>query len=263
MKVRFVLEMLEDKLVIKNVKRADLCVKLEKGGYLKYSQLTKIKSTKLQEKLGVIKIDEKPEENAEEEEPEGEEQKRIVSKAKEYDYLLNMNLWSLTYERVEELKRQHRDKTNEMKVLEATSDKDMWREDIKEFLKELELTEKIELEEMLKIEKIKGGGKDKSKKQRRKLVKKNFSSDSEAEEKSKKKKKPKKEKEGDEEEDEKMITDKEPEEKSEKKKKGSRSKKSSEESTGEGKSRKGKKSQQPSSDEVILEEPAVEESNKG
>lgn len=29
---------------------------MEKGGYMKFSELTKIKSTKLQEKPGVIKI---------------------------------------------------------------------------------------------------------------------------------------------------------------------------------------------------------------
>jgi DNA topoisomerase-2 len=96
MKVKFVLELLEDKLVIKNVKRADLCARLEKGGYVKFSDLTKIQSTKLQEKVGTVKIDEKPEENAEEA-VNDEREKVVIAKAKEYDYLLTMNMWTLTY----------------------------------------------------------------------------------------------------------------------------------------------------------------------
>jgi len=145
MKVKCVLEIPEDKLIIKNVKRADLCVRLEKCGYLKFSQLQKIQSTKLQEKVGVIKIDDKPQENVEEEEEGDEQEKKSAVSAKEYDYLLTMNLWTLTYERVEELKKQHREKDNELRILEATNCKDMWRQDIHELLKEIDIVERIEL----------------------------------------------------------------------------------------------------------------------
>lgn len=151
---------------------------MEKGGYMKFSELTKIKSTKLQEKPGVIKIQDKPgEEPAEQQEVDREDTSKV--KAKEYDYLLSMSMWTLTYERVEELKRQQKDKLRQLKELEATTEKDLWRRDLKDFINELEIVEKIELDEQLKAEKMKGS-KGKAKKARKKISKKNFSSDSEA-----------------------------------------------------------------------------------
>jgi DNA topoisomerase-2 len=187
MKVRFIVEILEDKLVIKNIKRVEVCARLEKGGYLKFSELTKIQSTKLQEKIGIVKNEPQPEAV---EEDDKDDQAPSAIKAKEYDYLLGMNIWSLTYEKVEDLKSQLKNKTIELKVLEATTENEMWRTDIKDFLNEIDIVEKIELEEQIKADnKTKGTSKDKGKKQRKRVVKKEVSSDSEAEEKSKKKRK--------------------------------------------------------------------------
>jgi len=48
----------------------------------------------------------------------------------DYDYLLGMNLWSLTFEKVEEIKKQHEIKVEELKVLEATTIESMWDRDL-------------------------------------------------------------------------------------------------------------------------------------
>jgi DNA topoisomerase-2 len=50
--------------------------------------------------------------------------------AKGYEYLLGMKIWSLTFERAEELRRQKMEKTNEVKQLNATSPEAIWLSDL-------------------------------------------------------------------------------------------------------------------------------------
>lgn len=64
--------------------------------------------------------------------------------SKEYNYLLTMPLWNLTYEKVEEIKKSATDKKNELLMLEKTSIKEMWNADLIAFL---EVLDKVELEE--------------------------------------------------------------------------------------------------------------------
>ncbi len=55
-----------------------------------------------------------------------------------YNYLLGMNLWSLSYEKVEELKKQKEEKDNEFNILEKKTIKKMWKEELDELLKAYE-----------------------------------------------------------------------------------------------------------------------------
>merc|ERR1719272_1664016 len=67
----------------------------------------------------------------------------------DYDYLLGMNLWSLTYERVEEIKKQLRAKEQELDALQRTSIEDLWDRDLEALsvaLDEAEDQERIEVE---------------------------------------------------------------------------------------------------------------------
>ena len=50
--------------------------------------------------------------------------------AKGYKYLLGMKIWSLTFERVEELRRQRAEKAEEVEKREGTSPKDIWLTDL-------------------------------------------------------------------------------------------------------------------------------------
>ena len=50
--------------------------------------------------------------------------------AKGYDYLLGMKIWSLTFERAEELRRQRAEKAEEAEKLKATSPETIWSSDL-------------------------------------------------------------------------------------------------------------------------------------
>ena len=56
---------------------------------------------------------------------------------KEYDYLLNMNLWSLTYEKIEELLKQKEQKEKELSILEQTTIEKLWSDDLDNLEEEL------------------------------------------------------------------------------------------------------------------------------
>merc|ERR1711934_7184 len=60
------------------------------------------------------------------------------ARAEDYDYLLGMAMWSLTHERKEGLLRKKQEKKQELEILMATSKEDMWRTDLKEFVKKLD-----------------------------------------------------------------------------------------------------------------------------
>lgn len=56
-------------------------------------------------------------------------------------------MWSLTLERKEDLLRKKKEKQQELEKLKATSKEDLWREDLKEFLKKLDEVEQKQLED--------------------------------------------------------------------------------------------------------------------
>jgi hypothetical protein len=59
-----------------------------------------------------------------------------------YDYLLGMPLWSLTLEKVEELRQQARSKTEELEKLKLVPHREMWIQDLDNFLKAFDKHEK-------------------------------------------------------------------------------------------------------------------------
>ena len=86
------------------------------------------------------------------------------AKAEDFDYLLGMAMWSLTLERKEELLRKKQEKKKELDKLNSTSKEDMWRADLKEFVKNLDEFEKKQREdrEPKKVTKKKDGGRKKA-----------------------------------------------------------------------------------------------------
>jgi len=53
-----------------------------------------------------------------------------MDQASDFDYLLSMPLWSLTMERVEELKREQAAKAQELETLQSTSVQTLWHVDL-------------------------------------------------------------------------------------------------------------------------------------
>lgn len=86
-----------------------------------------------------------------------------VAKAKTtgYDYLLGMAIWSLTLERVEELKRQNQVKTEELNNLLKLSIEEMWSRDLDAVEAELDAIDEWEEAVRKDEEKLKSGKKTK------------------------------------------------------------------------------------------------------
>jgi DNA topoisomerase-2 len=110
-KARFVEEVCSGDLVVSNRKRAELLSDLQNRGY------------------DLFPKEEKKAEEGEEADEE-EDNASDANLAKGYEYLLGMKIWSLTFERAEELRRQLAEKTDEVASLEATEPQTIWLNDL-------------------------------------------------------------------------------------------------------------------------------------
>ena len=116
-KVKFILEIVENKLEIRNKKKAEITKSLENKGYPKLSN-------------------------------------------DNYDYLLTMDLYKLSYEEVEELKKKKDNKQSEYDILSNKKPCDLWIEDLdqfdNEYSKSLEEYDKEHLNNIVKKKKKSG-----------------------------------------------------------------------------------------------------------
>jgi len=119
-KARFIQLVVDGKLTIAKKKKAMLITELRA---LKLRTLQEIQQTS-----GYVNPLEE-EEKEEEEEVDLQQAGQKVEKG--YDYLLGMPLWSLTYERVEELRQQLHQKEDEIDVLRKTTEPQLWERDLK------------------------------------------------------------------------------------------------------------------------------------
>jgi DNA topoisomerase-2 len=129
-KARFILMVVKGELELRKRKRADILKDLQKHGFKPMSELDAILEGR----------DEKTEDAA----APAEEADADKS---DYDYLLNMNLWSLTYEKVEELKKLEEQKKQELDVLKKTSIETMWDRDLEALAKCFDEMDDIEAQE--------------------------------------------------------------------------------------------------------------------
>ncbi|KAM9838362.1 DNA topoisomerase 2-beta isoform 2-T2 [Aulostomus maculatus] len=153
---RFVLEKIEGKLTIENKSKRDLIRMLVQKGFESDPVAAWVKS---QEKA------------QEEEERDGHESDSSVDSGSlsgpNFNYILNMPLWCLTKEKVEELLKQRDQKRGELNDLQRKSSEDLWKEDLSIFIEELDNVEAHEREEQSigKSKLVKGKvGKPKAKK---------------------------------------------------------------------------------------------------
>jgi len=141
---KFVKEKVEKKISVLNKKKTAIVELLFERGY----DSDPIKKWKKSYKL---KTPDNNESSNEEDE---------VDEEKDYNYIMNMPIWSLTRERYEDLLKQAGQKQTELEELKLKEIKDLWREDLDEFLVELEKVEAKEREdELASIEHgVQGGG---------------------------------------------------------------------------------------------------------
>ena len=155
-KVRFIKMLIEDEL---NIKRKKIAVLVNELYDLKFDTQTMLNEKKLKTKeeknmeLELVNSEEKEdnstnqnEGNNSKEETENQNKDKIKLKVpiKEYDYLLNMNLWSLTQEKIEKLLEQKENKEKELRTLEQTEVETLWDNDLNALEEELIKYEKME-----------------------------------------------------------------------------------------------------------------------
>lgn len=122
-KVRFILAVINKEIVISNRKRADIINDLIKKGFDPIKK-EKTKPKQLRTEILAEGEDEEDEEN----EPTSED-----DKSSDYDYLLSMQLWSLTLERVNKLKKQLEEKEDELRRMKSVHPADLWERDLDAF----------------------------------------------------------------------------------------------------------------------------------
>lgn len=108
-KARFVEEVCSGELVVSNRKKAELLADLQRRGY---------------------DLFDKADGNEETTEDETDEESSLATLSKGYEYLLGMKIWSLTYEKAQELRKQLAERTAELKDLEGTAPSQIWLNDL-------------------------------------------------------------------------------------------------------------------------------------
>lgn len=147
------------------VKKRDIVNNLRRLGFKTQSELNEIlpekKRPSVQQENAEEEGESKEQENAKEEEEE------VVAAGevsiKEYDYLLTMQILSLTEERVIELEKQMRDKRADYERLKAMHIYEIWKGDLENFLQELDKYEAQEEKDRLAHTAAANGGKGKGK----------------------------------------------------------------------------------------------------
>lgn len=135
-KARFILMVVKGELELRKKKKAELLKELQKKGFKKMSELDAILEEEEARRTGKpvptkapLSEDAGAEEDAEK---------------TDYDYLLGMPLWSLTYEKVEEIKKQHETKVQELDVLNKTTIEQLWDRDLEAILNGLDEIDALE-----------------------------------------------------------------------------------------------------------------------
>lgn len=177
---RFIKMIIEKQLSVANKKKKQLVALLEEHNFTKFSKDGKpIKSSE------ELLTGEDADEEEETQEQEGDEDVGNTSVANiqegepeqaahvpetiysSYDYLLGMAIWSLTYERFMRIMQQRDQKEAELNALLSKSAKDLWNQDLDEFLAEFD---KFLLRDEQERESLASNGKKKSTKRRAKAT---------------------------------------------------------------------------------------------
>ena len=173
-KARFIKMVIEDEIVIKRKKRAVLVNELyelkfdtqtmlnEKKQKTKeelHKELELQNNTNIEEENSIIANDGNNHSDNEDNNEQRNKKNEIKPKVpiKEYDYLLNMNLWSLTQEKIEELLKQKELKEKELATLEQTEVETLWDNDLDNLEEELTKYEQMEEEDRLLAQKLNKG----------------------------------------------------------------------------------------------------------
>lgn len=131
---RFIKLIIEGKIKVLNRKRRELFEILESNGFTKFDRHGKPVDEATAEVVEAANDDESDPEELEQEAQELMAEHVPETKYTHYDYLLGMLIWSLTKEKYEKLLRQKGAKEEELDTLLGKLARDLWKEDLAEFL---------------------------------------------------------------------------------------------------------------------------------
>ena len=161
-KVRFILAVLSEELVVHNRKKAELLAQLVEDGY----DAVIPESCKKPKTAAAADDDASDDEEAKPAAVEEPDDLRTLAKG--YDYLLSMRLWALTRERVDALRAELSEKDGELRTLMATATTDLWLTDLQALEEQLDVDDaKREAGELDAQKKAKAHASKKGKKVRR------------------------------------------------------------------------------------------------
>jgi len=159
-KARFILMIVKGELVVKKRRIADLLDELLRKGFKKMSDLRGADKEEAEEGNDAEQDDEDEDDNQDQKEGS----KGSAVKTKEFEYLLGMPLQTLTYEKVQELKKLKEEKVAEFQKLQKTTIESLWLSDLDEFEAALDESDRLdkeaeEAEKKIVAKKRDGGGK--------------------------------------------------------------------------------------------------------
>merc|ERR1719506_2280368 len=126
-KARFILMVVQGELELRKKKKADLLRELKQLKFTPMSELNAIMKGKDNRRFPGAK---EKDTDGVEGDAGNEASAEDTPEKTDYDYLLGMNLWSLTCEKVEEIKKQLEVKTQELDVMRKTTIETMWDRDL-------------------------------------------------------------------------------------------------------------------------------------
>lgn len=136
---RFIMEKIEGKIKVENLKKAEICRILKSR---KYDPDPVVKW-----KQGISREDGHESNELDGNSSENEEESSLSDEKKDYDYLLGMPIWNLTMEKKEDILKQQKQKGDELARLKAKTPNQLWMDDLDHFLAELDKYETKEKEE--------------------------------------------------------------------------------------------------------------------
>ncbi|KAK1937919.1 DNA topoisomerase 2 [Phytophthora citrophthora] len=150
-KARFVLSVVEGKLIVNNRKKQELLEELVAEGYDQIVPKSKKKA------------------NNDDSNESDDDETDLAGASRGYDYLLSMKIWSLTKERVDSLRAELQEREQEHSVLEGRTVQDLWLTDLDALEKMLVETEEERERILAHTPKKKSGkGRKPAKKRKRK-----------------------------------------------------------------------------------------------
>jgi len=136
---RFIMEKIEGKIKVENLKKVDICKMLKERKY-DADPVAKWK-VKIIKEQGYQGDDPALSQASQEDEDD------VSSDKHDYDYLLSMPIWNLTMEKKDEILKQQKNKADELGRLKAKTPNQLWLDDLEEFKSELQKHEQKEKEE--------------------------------------------------------------------------------------------------------------------